>query len=456
MRRVLAIAVIALRNAVRSRIVLLMLGMLLLAIIGLPLTVKSDGTAAGHVRIVLGYTLGFASLILAIATVWAGCGAVSLEIQSRQIHLVVTKPVHRVQIWFGKWLGLLILNAALLAFAGAVTYVLLRWTTRAERLAPGQRDELNQRILTARRSIPPVPVEVEAEVRRQIDEARARDALPPDVPESEVREAIRQSLLRRAFTVPPGGARRWEFDLPATLRSQELLLFRFRFSSSEISLEKVTGRWRIGREGSTNPHEFTAAGAPGVPHAFTVPVAAAAGAGPLVVEYSNLNDTPVTVLFPPDDGLRLLVHEGSFEANYARALLVLFVHLAFLSALGVAAGSLFSMPVASFASFCVLLIIQAAGYVQSVAAAPVHSHAHEASAQPPAFWAALSALVFRAVTFVANPLRGPDPLDLLASGELITGAMLGRVILIQGVLYTGLLALVSSWILNRREVALPS
>ena len=101
MNRILAIAGIAIRNAVRSRVVIILLGILLLVIIGLPLTVKGDGTIAGQVRILLSYTLGFVSFILSLATLWAGCAAVSLEIQEKQIHLVVTKPVRRVQIWLG-------------------------------------------------------------------------------------------------------------------------------------------------------------------------------------------------------------------------------------------------------------------------------------------------------------------------------------------------------------------
>lgn len=453
MRRVLAIAVIAIRNAVRSRIVVLMLALLLLVLVGLPLTVKSDGTVAGHVRLVLGYTLGFASLILGLAAVWAGCGAVSLEVQNRQIHLVVTKPVHRIQVWLGKWLGLLALNAALLAFAGAVTYGLLKWTTRADRLGPDEQVRLRQEILTARRGIAPVPADVEDEARRRLDEARAQGSVPPDMAESDALQAIRRNLLLRAFTVAPGETHRWEFPWPAHPPSREPLLFRFSFASSEISLEKVTGRWRIGRAGSA-PYEFAEAHAPSVPHSFTVPAPAADGTGPLVVEYANVNPSPITVIFEPEGGLRLLVHERSFEANYLRALLVLFVNLAFLSALGVAAGSLFSMPVAAFTSFCGLLIIQAAAYVQSLGTVEAHHHGPE-PAHAPAFWTALLAAVLKAVTWVANPLHGPDPLGLLASGELITGAMLGHAVLVKGVLYSGVLALLSAWILNRREVALP-
>ena len=92
MNKILAIAGIAIRNAVRSRIVIILLGILLLVIVGLPLTVKGDGTIAGQVRVLLGYTLGLVSFILSLTTLWAGCAAVSLEIQERQIHLSSQSP----------------------------------------------------------------------------------------------------------------------------------------------------------------------------------------------------------------------------------------------------------------------------------------------------------------------------------------------------------------------------
>ena len=50
---------------------------------GLPLTVKGDGTIEGQVQIVIGYTLGLASVLLSMSTLWAGCAAVSAEIVCR-------------------------------------------------------------------------------------------------------------------------------------------------------------------------------------------------------------------------------------------------------------------------------------------------------------------------------------------------------------------------------------
>ena len=68
MTRILAIAGIAVRNAVRSRIVVILLAALLLAVVGIPLTIKGDGTVEGHIQILLRYSLGAATLLLSIAT----------------------------------------------------------------------------------------------------------------------------------------------------------------------------------------------------------------------------------------------------------------------------------------------------------------------------------------------------------------------------------------------------
>ena len=176
MKPTLAIARIAFRNAVRSKVMLVLLAALLLAIIGLPLTVKGDGTLAGSIQILLSYTLGAVMLILSIATVWAGCAAVSQEIESRQIHLVLTKPVSRVQVWLGKWLGLVALNGLLLVVAGVVVFGLLHWNTRAGRLTEADRAVLHREILVARRVIAPEPIAIDDLVRQVYEERREAGA----------------------------------------------------------------------------------------------------------------------------------------------------------------------------------------------------------------------------------------------------------------------------------------
>jgi len=63
---------------------------------------------------------------------------------------VAVKPIARWQIWLGKWLGIISLNAALLALSGASVYGLLLW--RATRLPPDQQAILRKEVLVARGS----------------------------------------------------------------------------------------------------------------------------------------------------------------------------------------------------------------------------------------------------------------------------------------------------------------
>lgn len=456
MSKVLAIAVIAIRNAVRSRVVLVLMACLLLAIVGLPLTVEGDGTLSGQVQIVLNYTLGAVTVILSLVTLWAGCAAISTDIQERRIQLVVAKPVHRFQVWLGKWAGLVILNALLLAASAGVTYALLRWTTRPQVLSAGEQAELRENILTARRRLRPRPVDVTAEARAEFEEARAQGRLPEDVPPEQALEAIRRSLLTHAFSVPPAGKRAWVFDLAGMPPANRDLLFRFRFSSSRPGDEKIPGLWRVGRENDPAPFEYREESVPGGLHTFAVPASAVAGEGPLVVEYANLSSAPVTVVFPPGEGLDVLAYAAGFENNFLRALLMIFCHLVFLAALGVAMGSLFSLPVASFAAFCVLLLILTGGYIESIATSDIIFESHHAVAREPRLWDHFFRGLFKVMNAAVSPLRGEDPLALLATGQLITGARLARAALVQALLYTALLAALSGWILNRREIALPA
>ena len=57
---------------------------------------------------------------------------------------------------------------------------------------------------------------------------------------------------------------------------------------------------------------------------------------------------------------------------------------------------------------------------------------------------------------VVGPLQGFDPLELLTTGQLVTWSMLGSVFVVQGVVYGGALMAISAWVLNKRELALPS
>ena len=68
--------------------------------------------------------------------------------------------------------------------------------------------------------------------------------------------------------------------------------------------------------------------------------------GMLTIAFLNPNNT--ALLFPLDDGMEVLYREGGFGLNFARGLGIIFCWMALLAALGLAAASFLSFPVAAF------------------------------------------------------------------------------------------------------------
>src|SRR5213594_5201303 len=137
MQQLIAMAWLTWKAAFRFRLFLVVAVLLLGAVIGLPLLIKTDGTARGFTQILLTYTLTTISALLGLSTLWLACGTLARDIEDCQMQVVAVKPITRWQIWLGKWAGLMLLNAALLALSGASVYALLQW--RATRLPPAER-----------------------------------------------------------------------------------------------------------------------------------------------------------------------------------------------------------------------------------------------------------------------------------------------------------------------------
>src|SRR5215470_463805 len=127
MQRLLAIAWLTWKAAFRFRLFMVIAVLLLAAVVGLPILIKDDGTARGFTQIVLTYTLSAISVLLGFSTLWLSCGTLARDIEECQMQVVVSKPIARWQIWLGKWLGIVSLNAALLGISGACVYGMLQW-----------------------------------------------------------------------------------------------------------------------------------------------------------------------------------------------------------------------------------------------------------------------------------------------------------------------------------------
>ncbi|HXE42367.1 MAG TPA: hypothetical protein VN516_05015, partial [Candidatus Baltobacteraceae bacterium] len=87
MQRILAIAGLTWKAALRFKLFLVLAVLLILAVVGLPLVIKDDGTAQGFTQIILTYTLSVTTGLLGLSTLWLACGTLARDIEECQIQV---------------------------------------------------------------------------------------------------------------------------------------------------------------------------------------------------------------------------------------------------------------------------------------------------------------------------------------------------------------------------------
>ncbi|MBU4212392.1 MAG: hypothetical protein KKD33_07400 [Verrucomicrobia bacterium] len=428
--RILAISGLTLRTAIRSRVFGLLIAMVVICIAGLPLVIKSDGTAAGQTQLFIHYAFGLTMTLLSIAAAWSAAGAVSLEVAGHQMHVLITKPVHAAEIWFGKWLGLMTINLVMLGLAGGLIYGLLRWTTRSAVLSADDQISLREEILTAHSLITP-------------DQPGAKPAP--------------SGVGRTMFAVPPAGTQSWIFRVPERVRPGDALFLQFQFATSRIERQMpVAGLWLITADDITRPLRALNSYTPHVGHALKLPPAAPGQR--LTVTYKNVETAepgtpgaPATVLFAADTGVQLLIRESGFESNFIRALLLVLARLAFFTALGLTVGALFSFPVAVFTAFAFLFITGLSGWI---GAESLMAEVDLAPAWPAGLLNAATYGIIQLAHFITPPLARFEPLSFLPSGTFIPWTLVGTAWGVLAIGYGGALAVLGIWIFSRREMGL--
>src|SRR5579872_4438638 len=167
MRRIIAIARLTWKAAFRYRLFWVMTVLLVVSVVGLPLVIKGDGTAQGLTQVLITYTLGATATLLGFFTLWFSCGTLARDIEESQMQTVCVKPIGRWQVWLGKWLGIMALNAMLLAIAGSLDFALLQY--RAGQLSADQQKILRDQVFIARAGAKDRP----PDLSKMVDQAMA-------------------------------------------------------------------------------------------------------------------------------------------------------------------------------------------------------------------------------------------------------------------------------------------
>lgn len=459
MRRVWAIARLTFNEGIRMRIVLVFLIVLIVLVLRMPFALRGDETLAGRLQNFLAYSLGALSLLLSLATIFFSCAALSDEFKHHSLHLIVTKPVSRFQILLGKWLGVNLLNILILVLCGGAIYGLAYFVKT--RPVQFERDRLKVRdvVWTSRvASRPVVP-------HQQIEEA-ATQFVKDRIKTGEI-EAFRQKqaiadkkkeLLTQWRVIESGMVRGYEFENLTPPEHQDTAVqVRFKIIARPLPINELfavdwifcdpeTGAWldepRRTRERSGEVHQFLVKAQPVIKEGRALLLVA----NPLNLERRT------GLVFDGEDSLMILYKVDSFGLNFARALLVIFLRLVLLSAVGVFFSVFVSFPVACLCTCAFYVICLGMPFWMESLGADLELV--DPKIDPYGTWGPAIRSVLVPLLRLAFPdFSQYDGTRLLVEGEYISYALVGRTLL-HTLVYGGVLLLLPGWLIfSNREVA---
>jgi hypothetical protein len=371
MRSIWAIATNTIKQALRMKIaaVFVILLIILLPVMGTAMT--GDGTMKGRLQTFVSYGLSLTSFLLCLLTIIVSIYSLTSDIKQRQIYTVITKPIRRFQLLFGKLLGVILLDVALLVLFSAIIYAVTIYIPKYFRATEAELVQLDNEFYTAREGLIPAEVDVTQEVLEAYEKLKKSGRLPEGVPREKVIARLTEDQKSWKRAAVPGQQLIWEFQNVKPLDPNQSLFIRFKYDVSINPPDlNVYAIWTIGdyrqiKYGTkieTPIRDFDRKDVIRTFHEIEVPADVVADDGYLAVGFRNLPLNNTVVIFPPEDGLEVLYEADTFTGNFIRAALLILFRLIFLACLGILASTFLSFPVAILLCLVVFFTATVSGF----------------------------------------------------------------------------------------------
>ncbi len=383
---VFAIARNVLAEAVRLKLSLVFIILLVFALAAIPGLIDSQDALRYRVQSLLQYGTGGSFWIIALLIVLLSVATVSFDQRDRTIWQTMTKPVSSAQYIAGKWLGIAGLSAVLLGVCASGVFLFtdyIRNQPALGEIAPYQsatglisedRMILESRILTARvGKKPDAPITTDdpvflAGVESYIENKRKFNSTFAEKDEDfdEIVDSLYKSYVASRYRLVPGQWREFVFSNMGGARSSDRLITLH--IKVKTGVNNPTHFYRLlfswGDPNSVIEKEVSL----GTINRVEIPNDAVLDDGTLVLFVRNegrTDDIAATEILnvPETDGIEIAYSAGSYHLNFARVVFVLWIKLMFLSIIALTAATFLSFPVAVLMSLTVFLAAEGAGFI---------------------------------------------------------------------------------------------
>lgn len=374
-----AVARTVVDEAVRMRIALALVVLLIVLVPTLPLVLDHSERLEYRVQFFINWALGGTGLILALLTIFLGCGSVCGDIDSNRIHMTLVKPLERWEYLVGKWLGIVLFDLLLLGLAGAGTFTFVQLLGGTLATDEADRGAVDSQVLTARETVAPRhdrPDEYEASISAAIDQLQKDD---PDAfarDPAGARRRIREEFEWVWHTVTPDKVSVYVFDVLSRpwAGGDGTIQLQLKPRVTNVDVDMADVRFAIWindrpwpmQDGRHVEQQMTSL----TKHVLDLPAEAIDERGVLTLKIENRNlvpageTVPTAITFPPGDGLRVMRQVGGFTGNFLRCLMVTWCKLALVAAAAVASAALLNFPTAVLASLVIYFAALGSGFLR--------------------------------------------------------------------------------------------
>lgn len=367
-------------EALRMRASLVLVVLLVVLIPTLPLVVDHTERLQYRVQFLISWALGTTGLVLSVLTIVLASGSICGDIDSGRIHMTLVKPLRRWEYLLGKWLGIVLFDLLMVALAGVGTATFVQLLARTEATDARDREAVDGQVLTARVAVAPEPADaagyraaVEAAIRQLEEEDPAGFARGG----AAARRRIRQEHDWQWHTVTADMVSTFVFhDLSAAKRRAAAAGLQLQLKPRAYNVDVDLADVRFAIWLNDRPWPIVAGEhveqtlATQAMHVLELPADAVDDAGVLRVTIANRNlvpageTRPTAITFAPGDGMRILYRSGGFVGNFVRGLAVIWIKLAMVAAVAVAAAGCLGLPMAILASLVIYVTALGSGFLR--------------------------------------------------------------------------------------------
>jgi len=481
---VIGVARAVVDEAVGTRLSVFLVIVLVVALPALPLVLDPAERLEYRIQFFLNWSLSTGGVLLTLVTIFLATSSVCGDIDSQRIHMALVKPLARWHYLLGKWLGIVLLDALLVALIGGGVYATAETLRRLPESDAADRRAVDEEVFTARsmtRPVHPRGDKFEADLAAAIAQFEKDNPKAFAADPAAASKRIRSQQILEWHIVTPDTVTSFDFvGLDPDEIGASVVQLRLKPFADHVTIDRAPISFALWLNDRPYPvkngvHEDYQV-VSGSFHTIELPVAAIDDTGRLRVTIANKNlvppgqTRPASISFSPGKGLELLYRTGSFSRNSLRCLAVMWSKLALVAAASLAAASWLGFPIAVLFSLMVYVTAVARAFLAD--AIDIYTGADRADAmltdmlrlRGAVLWESLNKFQLWEVTktfmsyaadvFIAIvPSFGDhDGVTELATGRLLTLAQMLWSVGELGILYP-LALLAAGWILlSRRDL----